>query len=444
MLMRNDIYKFGLSFEKSTDLENWSKLSLLWNLLRVEDYAGSLSRYSIPMIEDGDLPGFYRIRHEDYNGIQHGSFPLKEGFPFKGNFNDGLPSDGPARYDFWIENFGSSQPMFIEIGTNYPAPLRIQLIDVASDIITYDAVKDSLDLEPFKLVLQPKEDQPNGIRVESTQWEFSQTFWIKAGFKFDTPLKSPGTPSHGVLTEEDISYRRDGHYADYESYLLFKDTNYKLEMTGETLDPVFYLKNRLENELLFEVDNETPGKPEIFLFRPEENMELDIIVSSWYPEDTGEWLLNVDPYSEPESITLGETVTGFGTLDDEERIQGESKFYFDWYSLRDVYVEDGITVLVRGREGYKPQFAVTNDTTKKTVFQDRIDCSVRSFHFIPEPGDEYKAVIISNRASLGKNYELELLQGHIFSDNDPNEENSKGPINQTPPNSGNTYQESLY
>jgi hypothetical protein len=415
MNIRSNIPKFGLSFEKSEDLNHWDKVNLLWESVKEEDFPDTLSsKYVIPVVENDYSQGFYRIKHEDLSGIHHGPFPLREGFETSGVFNQGSAVDGPTRYDYRIENFGSSQSLILEIRTDNYAPIRIQVIDVKTDIVTYDSIKGDLDISPLSLTIEPLKEQQNVIRIESAQWTIPQTFWISSRFKFDNSLQLPGNSVSGILSSDNISYRRNGHYADSRSYTLSGGINYKIEMRGEDLDPVFFLKDRRKIISLADVDNETPGKPEIFLFRPNENMDADIIVSSWFPKDTGDWSLYVDPYTEPENITIGETITGFGTPGDEEHLQNGLTFFFDWYSLKNVNVAEGITVVVRGREGYEPQFAVTNNTEKVTLFLDRIDCSVRSFYFVPQAENNYSVVVLSPPSGLGKNYEVEIFQGDHY------------------------------
>ncbi len=403
---KTSVPKFGLAIEQSTDLDSWNRLDFPWDIVKIlENPLLNESFYRVPIVSKLHDPGFYRVRHEDYEGILHGPIPLGVGNKAYGIFNDSLDAQGPTRYDFLLQDLQSNQQIRLDVQSDHSAKIRLQLIDAVTDIVFHDTIYDP----PFNYGFRRNPNNPEVVRIESTQSTTRQWFEISTGFYFNSFSHDPGITIFGALTRRHNPYNRINHYAEAHRFLLQPDTNYLIQLESQDLDPVFYLRDRREFEALLEVDNRPPGVTERYLFRPEETIDLEIIVSSWRPNDIGAYKLEVSEYTEPNRLQPGSVALGIIDPDDLPDEQNGVTFYINRILLDNLDDSNGYRVYARGFDGLVPQFGVLNLTTREMLHLGFARCEDASFEFIANPDEDYIALVVASERYIGKSFQVGLI-----------------------------------
>lgn len=403
---RTSVPKFGLAIEKSTDLDSWYRLDFPWEPAKIsENPLQNESYYWFPLVSKSHDPGFYRIRHEDYEGILHGPIPLGVGNKAYGIFNDNLDAQGPTRYDFLLQDLESDSQIRLDVRSDQSEKIRLQLIDAVTDIVFHDTTYDP----PFNYGFVRNPNNPEVVRIESTQSTIRQWFEISTGFYFFNTSHDPGTRIFGSLTRRHSPYKRINHYAEAHRFLLQPDTKYLIELESEDLDPMFYLRDWRGFEAIGEVDNRPPGVTERYLFRPEETTDLEIIVSSWLPNDIGAYVLTVSEYTEPNVLRPERFVLGMIDPDDLLDEQDGVTFHINRILLQDLDNPDGYRVSVRGFDGLVPQLGVLNLTTRETLYLKIARCEDARFQFIPNPEEDYMVLVVASDRHIGKSFQVGLI-----------------------------------
>ncbi len=401
--------KFGLAIERSTDLDSWNKLDFPWESVKFsENPLQNESLYRVPIVSKLHDPGFYRVRHEDYEGILHGPIPLGIGNKAYGIFNDSLDAQGPTRYDFLLQDLQSNQQIRLDVQSDHSAKIRLQLIDAVSDIVFHDTTYDP----PFNYGYNRNPNNHEVVRIESTQSTTRQWFEISNGVVFHHPrINVPGENIGGILTRQKNSYKKLGHYAETHAYRLKPNTNYLIQLEAEDLDPIFFLRDRRKFEALQGVDREPPGVIEEYLFRPDEEMVLEIIVSSWYQHDTGVYYLGLREFIESETRSLWPGIRLLGIIDPDDDFEEQDGivFYIDTIRLTDLDDSNRYRVYARGYDGLVPQFGVFNLTTSEMLHLEFARCEDASFEFIANPDEDYLALVVAGERHIGKNYQVGLM-----------------------------------
>ena len=402
--------KFGLYYERSTDLTNWQKLPLLWDSVKEDTFSESENDfYLLPVVSSSDDAGFFRLRHEAYDGLIRGPIPLSVGDTVYGIFNSGTEAEGLTRYDYLIEDLETELPIRIAVRTGHPVGVRLQVIEFETDAVIIDETRTATEDEPLISGFTVSEGKSVVMRIESTQSRITQPFAISTGLFINNAAVNPGTTFNGTLDQTNSSYKRQSHYADAHTYTLAKDVNYIIEMASDDLDPVFFLRNRGKAIPINEIDNETPGVTERFLFRPEESMDLEVIVSSWYPDDVGSYDLSLREFEETNQLAPGEKILHIVDPSDNPDTQGTNTFYITRITLTDLDTINPNTVRVSGYDGFTPYFAILDLTAQKTLYYERARCEDRNYEFIATEGSNYRLLVIGTASDIGDSFYAEII-----------------------------------
>lgn len=409
IIHRSSVPKFEFHYEFSEDLKTWDKLNLDWSSTNtLPGTTPNTTDYLLPTATSEDQPGFFRLRHEKISGTIRGPTPLGVGTTSYGLFNTESPIEGIERFDYILDHLGSNLPIEIQIESDRDDPIRLQLIEVETDRVIYDETRIATEENPHYISVTAGSAVTIAARIESTQTEIEQSFELHTSFFRNVPARASGTRIQNQITSNDSSFRRQNHYSTAQAYQVTEGTTYLIEMESADLDAVFFLRDRLSRVGLEEVDYEIPGVTERHLFIPEETMDLEIIASSWFPDDTGSYELEVRQYTEPSTISPTDDLLGIIETTDETDEQGGTLFYLNRFRLENLSSEEEYEIFVNGRDGFYPQFGILNLTESKTEYFNLARCDQRYFKFQPVEGNDYLLLVVTSERDLGDVFEARL------------------------------------
>ncbi len=411
--LRREIPRLGFLFEQTFDLNSWDALELPWDKFAVEKLPDSHEAfYQIPLVSRTSPGGFYRLTHQDFRGILYGPHPLRVGSSAYGLFNHELNATGITRYDYLIDNLGLLNDIRMTVVSDIESPIRLRIVDFETGKVKLDvegdATVDSTTNSAVTGILVPEPGKQYLARVESSQYSNPQKFKINAERGGAKVVLIPGTPVNGSLSPTDTHYKRSNHFADTFRVELQANTNYIIEVRTEEFDPIFFVSDIATTERLQEVDEGPPGEPEYVLIRTGELPNVELTVSSWRPEEQGDYTIEVNPFPERNSIKPGEQTIGFFNSADQQ----SGTFYVDYIGLDLAGTQTPITVQVKGFDNFRPIFGVFNVTDEVVLNSQLAWCEDEYFSFNPEEGKIYRIAVLTGSSDLGENYWLEVVEGN--------------------------------
>lgn len=413
--LRSSVPPINLRREWSRNLDDWNVLEIdRSRLTKQEDPATKQTVYSFPISGRNDEPGFYRVGHEDNRGIIHSPQTLRIGSSATAMFNKGPIAYGITSYDFLLDTMESLNPIRISGESEISEIFSIRVIEVDTGRLIWgwsESGRFDSPSFPFADIFTPEEGKQYLARVSSLNWTQPQSFRIRTEFVIDEIELVPATPHTETLSENDLNYKRSGHYSDTFTTLLEANKNYKIEVTTDILDQIIFVTDPVTKEVLHEIDQQPRGETEVLLVHFENDKRINITVVSYVAGDTGGYAVEVYEFAETASIKPGEKVIGLITEADEKVVINERDYILDEVNLIELNTTDGVTLRITGYEGFKPAFGVFNTTTGETLFSARAECEDSSFFFLPLQNNNYRLLILELPGRVGDNYELELTNG---------------------------------
>ena len=412
--LRQDLPRLGFQFERSSDLKAWNELELPWHTFGRENYPESREvLYRVPLASMASEEGFYRLTHQDYSGILHGPYPLRAGSIALGQFNHELDATGITRYDYLIEYPGALDAIQLTVVSDLEWPIRLRVVDMESGATQLDVEGDAtLPLNGPSLVsgrFTPVAGTQYLARVESTQQSHAQTFKISSEPRGIQNVLVPGSDIPGALSGTDMQYKRSDHYADTYQLQLEAETIYGIVVKTTQFDPILIIRDNTTLEQIQEVDERRPGVAEQVFIQTGPSPNVEVTVSSFESGVRGDYTIEVDTYSETDSIELGKQTIGFFNSTDTRDVRPGETYYRDTIALDLGNSQSPVTVYVRGFQYFYPTFGVVNVTDNEPFPTQRAWCEDRFFTFEPEAGKNYEVVIIARSSQLGENYHLAVF-----------------------------------
>ena len=406
--LRQEIPKLGFLFENTSNLNYWNFLQLPWNEFARETFPESREvLYQIPLVSQASPKGFYRLTHQDFSGILYGPYPLRVGSTALGQFNHEIDATGITRYDYLIEDPGILDVIQLTVVSDNESPIRLRVVDLETSEVQLDRQGDATTETTPSLVdgwFSPQPGTQYLARVESTQHSHPQNFKISAEPGGAKMALLPGGIEEGSLSPADIQYKRSNHFADTYLVQLEPETTYRIEVRTEEFDPILFVRDNTTLELIQEVDENPPEKPEEVLIRTGAAPNVELTVSSWRPEETGEYSIEVNAHTEPDSIQPGEEIIGFFNSDDSLGRPNP----LDSIALNLGDTQTPVTVYVAGFGSFLPTFGVLNITDEEFLTIQLAWCEDQYFTFTPEVDKTYGVRVATGSWGLGENYHLAL------------------------------------
>ena len=412
--LRQEIPKLGFRFENTLDLNDWKLLQLPWNEFARETFPESREDlYQIPLVSKASPDGFFRLTHQDFSGILYGPYPLRLGSTAYGQFNHELDATGITRYDYLIDNLGLLEEIRLTVVSDVESPIRLRVVELETGKVQLDAEGDATTETTPSVVAGSFVPQPGKqylARVESTQYSHPQNFKFSAEPGGNKMVLLPGGAVEGSLAPTDIQYKRSNHFADTYQVQLQPETTYRIVVRTEEFDSILFVRDNTTLEQIQEVDEHPPEKPEEVLIRTGASPNVELTVSSWSPEERGDYSIEVNAHPEPDFIRLGEQKIGFFNSSDTRDVQEAGTFYVDFIWLDLVgNTRTPVAVYVNGFDSFLPYFAVVNVTDNVVLTSQLAWCEDEKFSFTPEEGKTYEVRVITDNSNLGKNYHLALI-----------------------------------
>ncbi len=408
--LRQEIPRLGFLFEKSLDMNAWDRLELSWDQFAQNQFpeTGEVL-YQIPLVSKASPEGFYRLAHQDFSGILYGPFPLRIGSTALGQFNHEIDAMGITRYDYLIDNLGFLDEIRLTVVSDVESPIRLRVVDLETGKVHLDAEGDatlrSNTPSPVSGSLAPEPGKQYLARVESTQHSHPQSFKISAEKGGKKEVIIPGGAVYGSLSPTDTHYKRPNHFADTYQIQLQAETTYRIVVRTEEFDPIFFIRDITTLEPIQEVDERPPEKPEEVLIRTGTAPNVELTVSSWRPQEMGDYSIEVHAHTEPDFLHPGEQTIGFINSSDAM----VETFFLDSIVLNLGDTRTPVTVYVEGFGTFLPTFGVLNITDQEALSSQRAWCEDKYFTFTPEEGKTYAVRVIARSSSLGENYHLGLF-----------------------------------
>lgn len=423
--MKSALPLFDLKIEWSEDLFRWYDGQFNWDNLIIENIPDSeFSIYNVPVVSESDPTRFYRTYLNASSGIAHGLIPLRIGSNAKGYLGRayqgrGLQPFGPTRFDYLLELFDSNKKIGVRVESPEPHPFKLKIFDLNDRKVLVDTERRG---DFIFWDFMPEENKSYVLRVESILWGTPVPFKIYVDYLLNDGGLSEEIVSSGSLTPDDTPYKRPGHYSDRYQYSLNGFQTYKIELRSDTLDPILIIKNSSSNELLQELDEEPPGIAEEFIIYTWPNSQPDIIVGSWRFGETGDYELELSPYTEKTSAGIGDNALGIIHPEDRSDEQNGTTFYLDFIRLENINSPEGVTIGVWSVDGFTPTYAIYNVTDRETVHQVTSKCEDAWYYFKPETEKAYDLVIIAREKDLGDNYRFAIREGRVANSGNPNDD----------------------
>ena len=329
--IRNSVLKNFLTLSKSEDLENWETTtfsSMDWTMDDETDTDFSL--YKIPILNGESASAFYRLDIEDSQGITHGPLSLRLGTYVSGHLgkaynSTGIRPDGPTRYDFLLDSLSDEHAIdiFVQLYGNAKYNVEIYDFEKGTQIHAYTYGPNRYF---SKSDFFAEENVQYLVRIEFLDGDRYVPFNLYADYSLD-PNRSPkGTPIQGSLTHDDGHYIREGYYADRYTFNLAESVIYKVRLSSETLDPVIVAKWFRDELKIMEIDEESPGNDEELLFFDINGATAEIMAGSWRFEETGDYELQIDIYTDPAEAKPDDNFLGIIDNNDREieRVDGHA------------------------------------------------------------------------------------------------------------------------
>lgn len=424
LTMRDHLPRLFLELQTSSDLKQWNSIvfpSFDWERLPAEENGTSIYKVSLTA---ENIPGnFYRLKLQDLRGIFHGPLPLRMGKPIFGSLgkayhDTGIDPNGLIRYDFLLDTFGFSDPVYIHINTQVLKNIWIYNLDTGSKVTEF------LSTQTSSIELIPDEGQNYLLRVERSagQSRTQSPLHVYADFKPGPKVYSLGETISGSLTHDDQPYVRAGYYADRYYFDLPIDKMFKVTMNSEGLDSTIVIKSDTGFLAVEEFDEEAPGVTEEALVYTRTFAYTEILAGSWRFEETGDYSLFVEEYEEPNEVRPGDDFLGMTDIKDRSSSQNGTTFRLDDFDIKGFDATEGITITVDGVEDHSIAFAIVDLTEKKTVHQTGSSTDLIGYFFNPDAGHEYGLVVISRQQYLGKNFRVKAYNGNFFNPDGSNDE----------------------
>ncbi len=410
--LRQEIPKLGFRFENTLNLNDWKLLHLPWNELARETFPESREvLYQIPLVSKASPEGFFRLTHQDFNGILYGPYPLLVGSTAFGQFNHEIDARGITRYDYLIDNLGLLDEIRLTVVSDVASPIRLRVVDLETVRVQLDVEGDATTETAPSVVagrLFPLPGKQYLARVESTQHFFPQNFNISAEPGGNQMVLLPGGTVEGSLSPTDIQYKRSNHFADSYQVQLQAETTYRIVVRTEEFDPILFVRDNTSLEQIQEVDEHPPGKPEEVLIRTGAAPNVELTVSSWRPEELGEYSIEVNAHTEPDSLQPGDETIGFFNASDTKVDSPNGTIYLDSIGLNLEDTGTPISVQVKGFDNFYPSFGILDVTDEVVLTSQLAWCEDRYFTFTPEAEKTYEVRVATTSSNLGENYHLAL------------------------------------
>ncbi len=413
---RNHIPRNFLNLQKSDNLIEWETTEfplVEWTTHPSDD--PYLSLFEVPLIDSDSQEAFYRLKLNDQKGIYRGPIPLRIGTEIFGTLgkaynNTGLNSEGPNCYDFILDTLGVTLP--IEIFVNFFALdyYKITVYDLQNGSVK-EAFIHSYAYELFEAEFSPEPDRQYLIRVEVQNGYYPMQFQIATDFKTVSPIYSPGTVITGSLTHDDIPYIRPGYYSDRYQFACDVNTLYKITISSSTLDTVIITKRKSNKLMLEEVDEESPGVSEEFLYFSDNNSILEVFSGSWRFEETGDYTLKLERHSEPSEVSPGDNYLGIVDPLDRKYTSNNTTYSYDYYTITGVEETTGMTIVLDGLENNPVAMVVYDTTEDETIHQSSVSENRLDYFFLPEENHNYNLIIIGIDEFLYKNFRITTYAG---------------------------------
>lgn len=422
LTMPNEAAKLDLKLEKSANLNEWETSDIQWQNQLVEEIADSpYSLYRVPLASKDDGPYFFRLFLDNLSGITHGPLPLRIGSEAKGFLGkafqgNGLTPDGPTRFDYILDILDMTRQIEVTANSLNDVDFQIQIFELNKGTLIWETINSS---GTASYHFSPEEAGTYLVRLESNDWNLPAAFSLYTDF-FQGGDKLPeSTPSLGSLTTDDTPYKRQGHFTDRHAYALGSNNTYKIELRSDNLDTILVLKDPTANQLLNEVDEESTGEGEEFLIYTDPTNNPEVVVGSWEFGQTGDYEIEIIPYTEPDEARPGDNFLGIIHQLDEKEEEDDSIFYLDFISLKEISGPAGVTINVTGMGDFIPTYLIFNVTDIGLVHAASAYCEKSSYYLKPNGTDKYKLVIIATDENVGDNYRVSITRGDQAN---PNEE----------------------
>ena len=216
----------------------------------------------------------------------------------------------------------------------------------------------------------------------------------------------------GSLNAQDERFPNSGHLTDvYRLVNVPANRNIEVRLQSQDMDSLIWLFDTGVGEKLDVMDNKGTGVDEVFLFRTGEDKNYDIRVSHFHNDETGPYTLSTNTFTPQTSISLGETLQDFISLDEDEFFdtgEGPPLILDSHEFINSGPTGQTVKVSVTRLGDFYPALGISDvNTFDLFIFDEPNYKGIASLTFFAVSGRRYIIDVIGFQDDDGKNFLLE-------------------------------------